>query len=206
MKTWPFDYILIATHNKNKLHQFQDLFQNEFSLTVQGLDSLPEVPEIVEDQQTFEGNAIKKAYTIAEQIKGPVIADDSGIVVPALDGEPGVYSARYAGEHATDQDNNVKLIEKIQSLPTEERAAKFVCVMALIVPETEPQVIRGECEGRVVTHPRGTNGFGYDPIFYLPTEQATMAELPAERKYQISHRAKATAGLIQLLRKTYRFE
>lgn len=205
MEPWPFSYIMIATQNQNKLKQFQDLFGKEFDLEVRGLDSLPQVPEIVEDQSTFEGNAKKKANTIAEWIQGPVVADDSGIVVPALDGEPGVYSARYAGSHATDHENNEKLIQQIRSLPIHERKAQFVCVMALAVPGKPAHVVRGECHGQVIEEPRGTNGFGYDPIFYLPEEQAAMAELPAERKYQISHRAKATTKLIQFLRREYQW-
>lgn len=205
MKHWPFTYIMIATHNQNKLDQFRDLFGQHFSLTVKGLGSIPEIPEIIEDQDTFEGNAIKKAQTIAELIKGPVIADDSGIVVPALGGEPGVYSARYAGEHATDEQNNAKLIERIRTLPMAKREAKYVCVMALAIPGQKPKVVRGECTGHVIETPTGTGGFGYDPIFYLPAEKATMAELPTERKYQISHRGKATEALISLLKQEFQF-
>src|SRR5690606_14443908 len=134
MKPWPYSYIMIATHNQNKLKQFQDLFGEEFGLEVRGLNSLPQVPEIIEDQSTFEGNAQKKAQTIADWMEGPVVADDSGIVVPALNEEPDVYSARYAGPHATDQENNEKLIQQIRSTPVPERKAHFVCVMALAVP------------------------------------------------------------------------
>mgnify|MGYP001306610497 CR=1 FL=1 len=205
MKPWPFPYIVIATYNKNKLIQFQDLFGQELSLAVKGLHDFDSLPEIVEDQDSFEGNAVKKARTVAEAIEGPVIADDSGLVVPALGGAPGVYSARYAGENATDEQNNQKLINEIRSLPEQERNAYYVCAMALVVPAQTTLVVRGECHGRVVEEGRGTEGFGYDPIFYLPEEGATMAELPAERRYAISHRAKATKKLIALMKNEFQF-
>ncbi len=206
MKPWPFPYIVIATYNQNKWKQFQDLFGQEFAIEVKSLQDFPQqLPNIVEDQDTFEGNALKKAKTIAEAIQGPVIADDSGIVVPALGGAPGVYSARYAGEHATDEQNNHKLIEEIRSIPEQDRKAYYVCIMAFVVPPQTEMIVRGECHGVVIEEGRGTEGFGYDPIFYLPEEKATMAELPAERRYAISHRAKATKKLVQLLKSEYVF-
>ncbi|SFJ42974.1 XTP/dITP diphosphatase [Thermoflavimicrobium dichotomicum] len=205
MKAWPFSYILIATRNKGKLKQFRDLFA-ELNLEVKGLDDFPGLPEVDEDQDSFEGNARKKAETISRVIGGPVISDDSGLVVPALNGEPGVYSARYAGPNATDEENNQKLIERIQSIPEEERQGFYVCAMALAIPGEETKIVRGECSGFIITEPRGTEGFGYDPVFYLPTEKKTMAELPSERKYQLSHRAKATEQLLTLLKKEYSFE
>jgi XTP/dITP diphosphohydrolase len=206
MRLWPFPYIMLATHNEHKRQQLQDLLGAAFGLQVKSLAAMPSVPEIVEDQDTFSGNAIKKAQTIADLIQGPVVADDSGIVVPALGGEPGVYSARYAGEQATDAENNAKLISKIRTLPEVERAAKFVCVMALAVPGEPPRIVCGECAGVVIEQPRGSNGFGYDPIFFIPSEGATMAELPAAHKYQLSHRGKASGQLIALLRSAYRFQ
>lgn len=205
MRSWSYPYIVIATWNKNKLIQFRDLFGKEFSLEVKGLHDFQQVPNIIEDQDSFEGNAVKKAQTVAEAIQEPVIADDSGLVVPALDGAPGVYSARYAGENATDEQNNQKLINEIRSLPEHERKAYYVCVMAFVVPSQTAIVVRGECHGQVIEEGKGTEGFGYDPIFYIPEEKATMAELPAERRYQISHRAEATRKLIQLLKNEYQF-
>lgn len=205
MKVWPFPYIIIATRNKNKLKQFADLFKRDLNLEVKGLNDFENLPEIVEDQETFEGNARKKAETISKALQAPVISDDSGLVVPALGGEPGVYSARYAGPEADDERNNQKLIAKIRSVPKEKREGIYVCAMALAIPGEETQVVRGECKGIVIEEPRGTEGFGYDPIFYLPAEQKTMAELPNERKYQISHRAEATEKLIALLKWKYLF-
>ncbi|MBA4496275.1 XTP/dITP diphosphatase [Paenactinomyces guangxiensis] len=205
MKVWPFPYIIIATGNKNKLRQFADLFARDLHLDAKGLSDFSGLPEIVEDQDTFEGNARKKAETISNALQAPVISDDSGLVVPALDGEPGVYSARYAGPDANDERNNRKLLKKIRFVPEQHRQGIYVCAMALAVPGEETQLVRGECTGIIIEEPRGDEGFGYDPIFYLPSEQKTMAELPAERKYQISHRAKATEKLTALLKSKYIF-
>jgi XTP/dITP diphosphohydrolase len=205
-KRWPFPYIIIATKNKGKLKQFADLFQDHLHLRVKGLDEFPQLPEIVEDRDTFEGNALKKAETIAAALQAPVISDDSGLVVPALHGAPGIYSARYAGEGATDEANNEKLLAEMSEVPDEQRQGKYVCAMALAVPGEESQVVRGECHGVITRQPRGQEGFGYDPLFYVPEEGKTMAELPKERKYRISHRAKATEKLIQLLKAQYDFD
>jgi XTP/dITP diphosphohydrolase len=201
---WPFSTIIIATANKNKQKQFVDLF-SPLGLEVKGLNDLQNVPEIIEDQPTFEGNAAKKAEIIAGWLGGPVISDDSGIVVPDLNGEPGVYSARYAGEHATDEENNQKLLQSIANQGLHEPSAYYVCVMAVAIPHQPTKLFRGECHGNVITEARGENGFGYDPIFYLPSEQMTMAELPSERKYTISHRAKATTQLVEWLQASYTF-
>lgn len=205
MKAWPFPYIIIATGNRNKLKQFADLFGRELHLKVKGLSDFSDLPEIVEDQETFEGNARKKAEIISNALEAPVISDDSGLEVPALGGEPGVFSARYAGPDASDEQNNQKLVRKIAAVPEEKRQGKYVCVMALAIPGEETRLFRGECTGIILEEPRGHEGFGYDPIFYLPTEQKTMAELPAERKYEISHRAKATSKLIDLLKSEFTF-
>lgn len=206
MKTWQYPYIVIATENSNKLKQFQELFSYELGLEVKGLKDFPNAPEIIEDQATFEGNAVKKAEIIANWLGQPVVSDDSGLVVPALGGEPGVYSARYAGEPKSDDRNNQKLISKIRELPESERAGFYVCVMALAVPEEESQVVRGECNGVIIDTPRGHLGFGYDPIFYLSNRKMTMAELPNEQKFEISHRAQATKQLIEVLKQTYIFQ
>lgn len=202
---WPFSEMIIATGNHHKKQQFQDLLGQEFGLQVKGLDDFPSFTPVEEDQDTFAGNAIKKAETLSQVTSQPVIADDSGIVVPALDGQPGIYSARYAGLHATDSDNNQKLLQEMAVLPYEQRAAYYVCVLALAIPGQRSQSVCGECHGEIINELRGTEGFGYDPLFYIPAENATMAELPAARRYQISHRAKASAKLIQLLKGRYRF-
>jgi XTP/dITP diphosphohydrolase len=203
-KVWPFDSIIIATANEHKRKQFEDLF-SPLGMQIKGLRDFKDVPEIVEDQSTFEGNATKKAEIISQWVGGPVISDDSGIVVPALGGEPGVFSARYAGEDATDEKNNQKLISKIREIPEQKRNAYYICMMAIAIPTEPTRLFRGECHGEVITTPRGSYGFGYDPIFYLPCEQMTMAEISSDRKYQISHRGKATAELVTWLKDYFTF-
>jgi len=202
-RKWPFPYLIIATRNENKLKQFANLFGEQLRLTVKGLNDFPDLPDIEEDRDTFEGNAIKKAEAIAKRLNAPVMSDDSGLVVPALGGEPGVYSARYAGPDATDADNNRKLMEKIRQVSPEERRGIYVCVMALSIPEEQTLTVRGECEGVVLDEPRGEGGFGYDPIFYLPSEGKTAAELPKERWLAISHRGQAAHQMMDLLQKEY---
>jgi XTP/dITP diphosphohydrolase len=204
-KHWPFPFVIIATRNKNKLKQFADLFHKHLNLPVKGLEDFAELPEIIEDRETFEGNAAKKAETISQLLNAPVVSDDSGLVVPALGGEPGVYSARYAGPNATDEENNRKLLNRIESLPPQERQGYYVCAMSLAVPGEKTEVVRAECAGMIINQPRGNQGFGYDPLFYLPEKGKTMAELPDEEKYQISHRAKATEKLISLMKVLYVF-
>jgi XTP/dITP diphosphohydrolase len=205
MKKWSFPNLVIATRNKNKLRQFADLFGKELHIDVKGLNDFYGLPEIIEDQDSFEGNALKKAEFVCNLLQIPVISDDSGLVVPALGGEPGIYSARYAGSDADDQQNIGRLLRKIKFISKGNRSAKYVCVMALAIPEEEIKVVRGECEGIIITELRGKQGFGYDPIFYLPKEHKTMAEISAGRRYQISHRAKATEKIIEILREEYIF-
>lgn len=204
LNQWPFDSIIVATANKHKYKQFVDLF-SPLGLQVKSLLNFREVPEIIEDQPTFEGNASKKAEIISEWLNGPVISDDSGIVVPILNGAPGVYSARYAGETATDEENNQKLLRELAGISPSKWDAYYVCVMAIAIPKENTKLFRGECHGKVIDTPSGQHGFGYDPIFYVPDEQATMAEISSERKYQISHRSKATGKLIDWLKETYTF-
>lgn len=205
MKPWPFPYIIIASSNKGKLKQFADLFKQQLNLDVKGLADFSDLPDIIEDQDTFAGNARKKAETIAQALQAPVISDDSGIIVEALGGAPGVYSARYAGEGASDEANNQKLLTAMKGVPAEQRQTHYVCAMALAIPGEPTRIVMGECDGILLDAPRGTSGFGYDPLFYVPAEGKTFAELPNEVKYQISHRAKATEKLIQLLREEFRF-
>lgn len=205
-KPWPFAALMIATANLHKKKQFQDLLGAELGLVVKGLDEYPQVPPIDEDGDSFAGNAAKKAETLARFIDGPVIADDSGLVVPALGGAPGVYSARYAGEGATDDENNQKLLRELKKLAPDQRSGYYVCVIALAIPGQATQLVSGECTGELLLELRGEEGFGYDPMFFVPSEGATMAELPAERRYQISHRAKASRKLLQLLKEQYVFK
>ncbi len=205
-KNWSFPDIIIATGNINKLKQFQELFSGYLHLDVKGLKDLPEMPEIIEDQDTFEGNARKKAEIISQKLQAPVVSDDSGLVVPALNGEPGVYSARYAGEDATDEENNRKLLQRIAPIPPSQRKAYYVCAMALAIPDEQTKIVQGKCEGVIVSQPKGNQGFGYDPIFFLPSHMKTMAELSNQQKFAISHRGKATRLLIEEMQKAYHFK
>lgn len=152
--------------------------------------------DIVEDGKTFEENALIKAKTIAANLPETladaiVLADDSGLEIDALNKEPGVYSARYMGEDTSYRIKNANLIERLEGVPVEKRTARFVCAIAAVIPDKEPVVVRETIEGRIGYEERGENGFGYDPIFYLPDMSCSTAELPPEEKNKISHRGKA---------------
>lgn len=198
--------LLVASGNKGKIREiakyFKDIEENlhnqdkDISIEIIGMDQFPELPEVIEDGDTFTANALKKARERAEATGLLTLADDSGLVVDCLGGEPGVYSARYAGEDASDLDNNRKLREELNDYPREDRTAHFQCVMALVDPETSEEiVVEGKCDGIIELEPRGENGFGYDPLFFVPEYDKTMAELPLEIKNQISHRANALMAL-----------
>jgi len=159
----------------------------------------PQLPPVVEDGKTFQENAVKKARTVAAILKEWTLADDSGLEVEALDGVPGVLSARFAGEPGNDAKNNEKLLRMMAKVPVEQRAARFCCALALVSPEGEIWTTERTCEGLIGLTPRGSQGFGYDPLFYLPELEATMAELPEEKKNEISHRGKAMRDLLEYL-------
>ena len=187
--------ILLATSNQHKLHEVAAVL-GPAGVELDGLDSLATpVPEPVEDQPTFEGNALLKARYYAQATKRLCLADDSGLEVDALDGAPGVLSARYAGADGArpviDQANNARLLNELRHMPDAQRTARFVCVMALCDAERTLAVVRGTVEGTILTEPRGTSGFGYDPLFYLPDLGLSVAELTTERKNAISHRGQA---------------
>ncbi|OJF16352.1 MAG: non-canonical purine NTP pyrophosphatase [Bacillaceae bacterium G1] len=188
--------VIIATRNPGKLKEFQAFF-GQFGWKVQGLNDFPDVPEIVEDGRTFEENARKKAEALFDWTKRPVLADDSGLEVDALDGRPGVYSARYAGEGATDGQNIAKLLAELQGVPAGRRQARFRCVLVFILDEGRQLVAEGTCEGIILEKPRGDGGFGYDPVFFVPALGKTMAELSAEEKNRISHRGAALRQLAE---------
>ncbi|HEX7057232.1 MAG TPA: XTP/dITP diphosphatase [Bacilli bacterium] len=204
--------IIIATKNSGKVREFADMFA-KVGLSVRSLHDVPNMPEIVEDGETFLANAEKKARTIARAAGIPVLADDSGLRVDLLDGAPGVYSARFAGEHATDRDNNEKLLDELrkkrhgkpaanpQDAPvTLLSPAQYVCALVLYDPaEGNSLRVEGECSGYIIAEPRGHNGFGYDPYFYVPEYGMTMAELAPEVKNAISHRGKALRRMLESL-------
>ncbi len=186
--------IIIATRNKGKAKEFEGLFQ-AYGYAIETLLDHPEIPDIPETGNTFKENAYEKASVLAKELETIVLADDSGLEVDALDGAPGIYSARYAGEHGNDQKNNQKLLQELKELETENRDANFICSLVLVGPDKEPLFVEGKVYGRILKEPRGENGFGYDPLFYIPEKEKTMAELTSEEKNKISHRAKAIQQL-----------
>lgn len=182
--------ILIATGNKGKAKEFEAIFK-EKGLDVKTLLDFPDVPEVEETGKTFAENALLKAETISKQFNCLVLADDSGLMVDALNGQPGVYSARYAGKLKSDAANNAKLMHELTDIPQTERTAKFHCTLAVAAPGKESLVVEGEVKGEILAIPRGDNGFGYDPLFLVPSLNKTMAELSGSEKNKISHRAQA---------------
>jgi XTP/dITP diphosphohydrolase len=193
--------LLIATMNEGKLREYQRLLADVPGLELETMATLSMPVEVDEDQDTFEGNARKKAIDIAAVAGVACLADDSGLEVDALGGRPGVYSARYAGEGASDARNNEKLLEELRGVPDAKRGARFRC--AIVVVDAAGQELAaadGACEGRIGHGPRGTHGFGYDPLFIPHGYAQTMAELGPETKNEVSHRAEAAAKLVPLLR------
>jgi len=187
--------VYCATSNSGKLREFQ-LAAPDFDVR-----ALPKsVPPPDETGETFEANAIGKAVAYGQHIDGYLFADDSGLEVDALNGQPGVHSARYAGDHATDAANNALLLERLRGV--ENRTARFVCVIALVHDGTLVKTFRGAVEGRIIDEARGSGGFGYDPLFYCPTFGCTFGEAAIEQKMQVSHRAQALAAMFTCLRNT----
>ncbi|WP_213818922.1 XTP/dITP diphosphatase [Garciella nitratireducens] len=190
--------LIIASSNQHKIDEMKAILSSlEFqieSMKEAGVDI-----EIEETGKTFEENALIKARAIADLTGKIVLADDSGLEVDALDNAPGVYSARYAGEHGNDRANNEKLLEELKDVPFENRKARFCCAIAMVFPEQREIVVRGECEGRIATKYMGNNGFGYDPLFIIPELGKTFAQLKQKEKNQISHRARALEKLKKVL-------
>ena len=183
--------IFLATGNKHKIKEIEKIFKMD-NVEILSINDGIEIPEVEEDGTTFEENSKKKALEIAKFTNMITIADDSGLCVDALGGAPGVYSARYAGEHGNDLDNNKKLVKELQGI--ENRKARFVCVITLAKPTGETYSFRGEVEGDIIDVPQGTEGFGYDPHFFMKEYRKTLAEIP-EIKNKISHRARALEKL-----------
>jgi XTP/dITP diphosphohydrolase len=190
--------LLIASHNQGKVKEFQQLF-TDFPLEIISLDDAGIEWNVDENGKTFDANARLKAeaYGIAAGLA--TLADDSGLEVDALGGEPGVLTARFGGPGLTPQDRNELLLEKMKSVPDGRRQARFLCAIALAWPGKAIQSVAGICEGEIAQGPKGEGGFGYDPIFFLPEFGCTMAELPAEIKNRVSHRARAVAAASELI-------
>ncbi len=184
--------VVLATGNEGKIKEFSNLLEGVFGKII-SLSDLGSPPEVIEDGLTFRDNALKKAREIAQYSGKLTLADDSGLEVDALNGRPGIYSARYSGEGATDKTNIDKVLAELGNNPN--RKARFICVLALVDPNGEELVVEGFCEGVILDEPRGEGGFGYDPVFYLPDKRKTMAELEPELKNTISHRANALKKL-----------
>ena len=194
------DKLLLATTNRGKFREYQSLLDGvPFRLTSLDAEGIRE--EVAEDGSSFEENASLKARTYAALSGLLALADDSGLEVAALNGEPGVHSARYAGEGASDKDLVRVLLSKLEGVPVGERQARFRCVIAVAWPSGRVELVEGTREGVIALEPRGNNGFGYDPVFYLPDYRKTMAEIPLEEKNRISHRAEAARKVVTFLRK-----
>ncbi|NIA04410.1 MAG: XTP/dITP diphosphatase [Proteobacteria bacterium] len=186
------DIIVLATGNKNKVEEFKQLFK-DFPVEIKCLNDYRKLPPVIEDGATFEENAYKKASHYARVLGLPCLADDSGLVVEALDGRPGVYSARYSGEDARDWDNCEKLLREMAG--KDNRKARFECVLSLATPGGPALTWEGRCEGEIITERHGDAGFGYDPVFYYAPFGKTFAEVSMAEKNKVSHRGRALAEM-----------
>lgn len=193
------DQIIIASENKGKIAEFKALCDQKGMFVLSLADLTVDIPEIEETGATFQENAQIKAETVSTITKSPVIADDSGLVIDALDGRPGIYSARYAGEPTNDVKNYEKVLREMKKVDKLERTARFTAVLALARPNKKTVYFEGHCEGRIAFEPRGTSGFGYDPIFVPDGYEQTMAELAESVKNKISHRYHALEKLADWL-------
>jgi XTP/dITP diphosphohydrolase len=187
-----FKLLVLATTNQNKVREFRQ-FLSEFPVTVKSLSDFGPLPGVIEDGSTFDENAYKKAPHYAKVLGVPAIADDSGLVVDALSGAPGVRSARYAGEDASDLDNCRKLLAEMEGQGN--RKASFVCVLSIAMPSGPALTYEASCDGTILDAPRGSNGFGYDPLFYYEPYGKTFAEISMEEKNKVSHRGKVLSEL-----------
>lgn len=191
--------LVLATRNPHKVTEIRELFSG-LDVDVLSCQDFGDVPEVVEDGATLAENAIKKASTVAAVTGLPALADDTGLEVEALNGAPGVFSARYAGPSATYDDNNRKLLRALEGLPARERGACFICVVALALPGGEATTVQGRTHGKIATEPRGSAGFGYDPLFVADGCTLTYAEMTATEKHSVSHRGKAMAAARTLVK------
>ena len=192
--------IVLATRNKKKIEEIRRIIA-ELPITILSLDNFPDCPETVEDRDTFEGNAVKKAVEVCQCTGKPALADDSGLEVDALNGSPGVYSARYAGGPGGGNDvrNYEKLLAELKDVPDDKRGAQFVCCMALAFPDGTVKTFLGYAKGCISHEPKGKTGFGYDPVFLPKSCKRTFAEMTGEEKDKLSHRGKALEKLSEFL-------
>ena len=191
--------LILASGNKGKIAEFQHLLE-ELNIQVQSMKEYPQIGEIVEDGTTFAENALKKARAVCTATGKPALADDSGLMVDYLDGAPGIYSARFAGEGHDDAANNQKVLELLQGVPDKERGAQFFCAIAIVLPDGREFTAEGICRGNLLHTLQGEGGFGYDPLFYVPQLGKTFAELSMEEKNEISHRGMANRKAVEIIR------
>ena len=195
--------LVLATRNRHKGAELAAILAG-LPVCIRTMDEFPDVPDVIEDGETCEANAVKKARAVAEATGLLAVADDTGLEVDALGGRPGVYAARYAGPQATYEDNCRKLLKELAGVPRDRRTARFVTVAALAEPSEKVQVTTGRLDGLITEAQAGEQGFGYDPVFYVPDLGKTLAELSSEQKNRISHRAKAFAQVRELLQNRLR--
>ena len=189
--------IVLATHNRDKCAEMAAIL-SDYPIDLLTLEDFPEIGEIIEDSDTLEGNAIIKARIVYNQTRLSSWADDTGLEVDALNGEPGIYSARYAGENCNYSDNVTKLLKNMEKIPAEKRTARFQTVIAFVGDKME-LVSEGIVEGKITTKPKGVGGFGYDPVFYISEQGKTYSEMKMKEKNKISHRGKAIQEMLKLL-------
>lgn len=191
--------MVLASKNQHKAEEISSILGGSIEIITQDAAGVGDI-DVVEDGMTFEENAAKKAETIMKATNLPTIADDSGLCVDALDGRPGVFTARFAGENATDDENISKLLNELSGIPSGKRTASFVCVIAVAVPGEETKLFKGECKGLIAFEKKGDNGFGYDPVFFIPEYNKSMAEISPSVKNAISHRSNALKKLKESFR------
>ncbi len=195
------DKIVIATRNRGKFLEIKKLLA-ETNITVMSIDDFDDVPEVDEDGETFEDNALKKAHFVASTLGIAALADDSGLCVDALSGRPGVMSARYGGPDCDDNQRYLKLLDEMKEVREPFRTARFICVVALALPDGRYRLFKGVCEGRILTEPRGTGGFGYDPVFYNERFALSFGEMDSDTKNLVSHRAHALTMFVDFVKET----
>jgi XTP/dITP diphosphohydrolase len=197
--------LVLGTRNRKKCQEIVEILGDP-GLELRDLTHFPAAPEVVEDGDTFEANARKKATELAVHLRQWILGEDSGLVVPALDGRPGIYSARFAGKQGDDEANNNLLLAEMAALPEEKRGAYYVCTAALADPSGQVHaVVEGRCHGMILRSRHGTGGFGYDPLFLIPEYHQTFGELSSRVKHALSHRARALAQLRPTLRRLLPF-
>ena len=192
--------VVLATRNQHKVQEIQALLA-DLPIHLLSLADFPDLPDVIEDGSTCQENAVKKARETAAGTGHWALADDTGLEVAALGGRPGVYAARYAGEDATYADNCEKLLEELKHTPVERRSARFLTVMALADPKGQTEVVEGELQGQISEQFYGSQGFGYDPVFYVPKAHKTLAEMTLTEKNELSHRGQALRSAKDLLKR-----